>query len=153
MHAHGTFSVSHPGSFLKTLWGMRVDRELVRSRWQLSTVYDGSLSAVRGSRARSSVKIQDCEEHEEEQEEEHEECEEHEEEHEEHEEECEEHEQCEEREEHEEHEQERKEHEQEHKECERDSHSSHSSPSLQYNRREDQVCAWWSYRHPDVVGM
>src|SRR5882724_639707 len=26
---------------------------------------------------------------------------------------------------------------------EQDSHSSHSSPSLQYNRREDQVCAWW----------
>jgi len=49
MHAHGTFSVSHPGSFLKTLGGMRVDCELVRSRWQLSTVHDGRLSAVEGA--------------------------------------------------------------------------------------------------------
>ena len=48
MH-HGTFrsSVSHPGSFLKTLGGMRVDSELVRSGWQLSTVHDGRLSAAR----------------------------------------------------------------------------------------------------------
>ena len=29
MHAHGTSSVSHPGSFLKTVGGVRVDRELV----------------------------------------------------------------------------------------------------------------------------
>src|SRR5882724_9402180 len=70
MHVHGTSSVSHTGSFLKTLGGMRVDRELVRSRWQLSTVHDGRLSAVRGSRVRSGVKIEDHEEHEEEQEEE-----------------------------------------------------------------------------------
>ena len=66
MHVHGTSSVSHPGSFLKTLGGVRVDCELVRSAWQLSTVHDGRLSAVQGSRARSSVKIEDCEEHEEE---------------------------------------------------------------------------------------
>jgi len=33
MH-HGTSSVSHPGSFLKTLGGMRVDHELVRSDGQ-----------------------------------------------------------------------------------------------------------------------
>src|SRR5882724_7392811 len=70
MHAHDTSSVSHPGSFLKTLEGMMVDHELVRSRWQLSTVHDGRLSAVRGSRARSGVKIEDHEEHEEEKEEE-----------------------------------------------------------------------------------
>src|SRR5882724_10888211 len=73
MHVHGTSSVSHPGSFLKTLGGVRVDRELVRSRWQLSTVHDGRLSAVRGSRARSSVKVEDHGEPEEENEEEHEE--------------------------------------------------------------------------------
>src|SRR5882724_4819418 len=73
MHAHGTSSVSHPGSFLKTLGGVRVDHELVRSGWQLSTVHDGRLSAVQGSRARSGVKIEDCEEHEEEHEGEHEE--------------------------------------------------------------------------------
>jgi len=29
MHVHGTSSVSHPGSFLKTVGGMRVDSELV----------------------------------------------------------------------------------------------------------------------------
>ena len=66
MH-HGTSSVSHPGSFLKTLGGMKVDHELVRSGWQLSTVHDGRLSAVQGSRARSGVKIEEHEEHEEEQ--------------------------------------------------------------------------------------
>src|SRR5882724_468977 len=70
MHVHGTSSVSHMGSFLKTLGGMRVDCELVRSRWQLSTVHDGRLSVVWGSRARSGVKIEDHEEHEEEHEEE-----------------------------------------------------------------------------------
>jgi len=59
--------------------------------------------------SRSSVKIVECEKGEEEREEHDEECEEHEEEREE---EC--------------------------KERERDSHSSHSSPSLQYNRREDR---------------
>jgi len=48
MH-HGTSSVSHPGSFLKTLGGMRVDHELVRSGWQLSTVHHGRLSAVQGA--------------------------------------------------------------------------------------------------------
>jgi len=32
MHVHGTSSVSHPGSFLKTLGGVRLDCELVRSR-------------------------------------------------------------------------------------------------------------------------
>ena len=69
---------------------------------------------------------QECEEHEQECEE----CEEGEEECEEHEEECEECEEC---------EQECEEHEQEHKECEWDSHSSHSSPSPQYNCRENQV--------------
>src|SRR5882724_4904635 len=67
MHVHGTSSVSHMGSLLKALGGMRVDHELVRSRWQLSTVHDGRLSAVWGSRARSGVKIEDREEHEEEQ--------------------------------------------------------------------------------------
>ena len=36
MHAHGTSSVSHSGSFLKTVGGVRVDCELVSSRWQLS---------------------------------------------------------------------------------------------------------------------
>ena len=46
MH-HSTFSVSHPGSFLKTLGGMRVDHELVRSRWQLATVHDGRLTTAR----------------------------------------------------------------------------------------------------------
>src|SRR5882724_306124 len=70
MHVHSTSSVSHTSSFLKTLGGMRVDHELVRSRWQLSTVHDGRLSAVRGSRARSGVKIEDDEEHEEQHEEE-----------------------------------------------------------------------------------
>src|SRR5882724_2472717 len=70
MHVHGTSSVSHTGSLLKALGGMRVDHELVRSRWQLSTVHDGRLSAVWGSRARSGVKIEDHEEHEEEHEEE-----------------------------------------------------------------------------------
>src|SRR5882724_3348343 len=59
--------------------------------------------------SRSSVKIVECEKGEEEREEHDEECE--------------------------EHEEERKE---ECKEHERDSHSSHSSPSLQYNRREDR---------------
>ena len=59
-----------------------------------------------------------------------EECEE---EHEEHEEECEEHEEeCEEHEE---------EHEEECKECEWDSHALRSSPSLQYNCREDREVA------------
>jgi len=32
MHAHGTSSVSHPGSFLKTVRGVRVDCELVSRR-------------------------------------------------------------------------------------------------------------------------
>jgi len=59
--------------------------------------------------SRSSVKIVECEKGEEEREEHDEECEEHEEEHEE---EC--------------------------KEGEQDSHSLRSSPSLQYNRREDR---------------
>ena len=53
---HGTSPVSHPGSFLKSLGGVRVDHELVRSGWQLSTVHDGRLSAVQGSRARSGVR-------------------------------------------------------------------------------------------------
>src|SRR5882724_11056081 len=57
----------------KDFGGVRVDHELVRSRWKLSTVHDGRLSAVRGSRARSGVKIEDCEEHEKEHEKEHEE--------------------------------------------------------------------------------
>src|SRR5882724_6864871 len=35
MHAHGTSSVSHPGSFLKTVGGVRVDCELVSSGWHL----------------------------------------------------------------------------------------------------------------------
>src|SRR5882724_6919623 len=35
MHAHGTSSVSHSGSFLKTVGGVRVDCELVSSGWQL----------------------------------------------------------------------------------------------------------------------
>src|SRR5882724_11997357 len=35
---------------------------IVRSRWQLSTVYDGRLLAVSGSRARSGVKIEEHEE-------------------------------------------------------------------------------------------
>src|SRR5882724_1650547 len=43
---------------------MRVDHELVRSGWQLSTVHDGRLSAVQGSRVRSSVKIGHHEDHE-----------------------------------------------------------------------------------------
>src|SRR5882724_6916477 len=73
--------------------------------------------------SRSSVKIVECEKGEEEHEEHDEECEEHEEEREEHEEECEEHEE---------------EHEEECKEHEWDSHSSRSSPSLQYNCREDR---------------
>ena len=120
MH-HGTSSVSHPGSFLKTLGGMRVDSELVRSGWQLSTVHDGRLSAARNMEgwrgrgaegcqhsqayntwevmwSRSGVKIVECEKGEEE--------------HEEHKEEC--------------------------KEHEWDSHSLCSSPSLQYNCREDR---------------
>ena len=73
MHAHGTSSVSHPGSFLKTLGGVNMDCELVRSGWQLPTVHDGRLSAVQGSRERSGVKAEDCEECEEEHEAEHEE--------------------------------------------------------------------------------
>src|SRR5882724_9555982 len=36
MHAHSTSSVSHSGSFLKTVGGVRVDCELVSSGWQLS---------------------------------------------------------------------------------------------------------------------
>ena len=36
MHAHGTSSVSHLGSFLNTVGGVRVDCELVSSGWQLS---------------------------------------------------------------------------------------------------------------------
>ena len=36
MHAHSTSSVSHPGPFLKTVGGVRVDCELVSSGWQLS---------------------------------------------------------------------------------------------------------------------
>ena len=36
MHVHGTSSVSHSGSFLKTAGGVRVDCELVSSGWQLS---------------------------------------------------------------------------------------------------------------------
>ena len=43
-----------------------MDCELVRSRWQLSTVHDGRLSAVQGSRERSGVKIEYCKECEEE---------------------------------------------------------------------------------------
>src|SRR5882724_399535 len=32
MHAHGSSAVSHPGSFLKTVGGVRVDHELVSRR-------------------------------------------------------------------------------------------------------------------------
>jgi len=56
---HGTF-FCQPHRFIpKDFGGHEVDHELVRSRWQLSTVHDGRLSAVRGSRVRSSVKIED----------------------------------------------------------------------------------------------
>ena len=75
--------------------------------------------------SRSGVKIVECEKGEEERKE-------HEEEHEEHEEECKEHE-----EECKECEEEHEECEEEHKELEWDSHSSHSSPSLKYNHREE----------------
>ena len=77
MHAHGTSSVSHPGSFLKTVGGMRVDRELVSRREAMhahstsSVSHSGSfiktVGGVRvdcelvssGGSSQSSVKIED----------------------------------------------------------------------------------------------